>query len=151
MIDSNLKKINELISLFEKDLKTNHSPNKIKKNSKLDESKTSNSFKSHFTYNLDKNNQNKSKNNFIKKKTLRKPDYSSEREDSIPSNLNHLEDITYAEIDGKLDPKEPLFCFCNYVSYGNMVRCDFNSVIAFIKLVFKTVVSFFVCWFNILT
>jgi hypothetical protein len=48
----------------------------------------------------------------------------------IATNLNHsnLEDITYAEIDGKLDPNEPLFCFCNYVSYGNMVRCDNNSV-----------------------
>ena len=81
-----------------------------------------------FSIKKDKSNKFKSKNNFIGKKTLRKSEKSSEKEDSIPSNLNHLEDITYAEIDGKLDPNEPLFCFCNYVSYGNMVRCDNNSV-----------------------
>lgn len=40
-----------------------------------------------------------------------------------------LEDITYKEIDGKIDSKEPIYCFCNYVSYGNMVKCDNIKVI----------------------
>ena len=43
------------------------------------------------------------------------------------NNLSHnssFEDITYKEIDGKIGPKEPIYCFCNYVSYGNMIKCD---------------------------
>ena len=36
----------------------------------------------------------------------------------------HFEDITYKEIDGKIGLREPIYCFCNYVSYGNMVKCD---------------------------
>ena len=39
-------------------------------------------------------------------------------------NYSNLEDITYKEIDGKLDPNEPIYCFCNYISYGDMVKCD---------------------------
>jgi len=27
------------------------------------------------------------------------------------------EDITYQELDGKIGPKEPVYCFCNYISY----------------------------------
>jgi hypothetical protein len=46
-------------------------------------------------------------------------------------NNNNLEDITYKEIDGKLDPKEPIYCFCNYISYGDMVKCDNPKVINF--------------------
>jgi hypothetical protein len=44
-------------------------------------------------------------------------------------NSSHLEDITYKEIDGKLDPKEPIYCFCNYISYGDMVKCDNAKVL----------------------
>ena len=40
------------------------------------------------------------------------------------SNNSSLEDITYKEIDGKIGPQEPIYCFCNYVSYGNMIKCD---------------------------
>ena len=40
------------------------------------------------------------------------------------NNNSNLEDITYKEIDGKIGPKEPIYCFCNYVSYGNMIKCD---------------------------
>ena len=39
MIDNNLKKINELIASFEKEIKTN--PDKIRKNSLLDEDNVS--------------------------------------------------------------------------------------------------------------
>jgi len=38
--------------------------------------------------------------------------------------LENYEDITYAEIAGLLNPHEPVYCFCNYISYGNMVKCD---------------------------
>lgn len=48
-------------------------------------------------------------------------------------NDTSLEDITYKELDGKLDPKEPIYCFCNYVSFGNMVKCD-NSKVAMILM-----------------
>ena len=42
----------------------------------------------------------------------------------LDNNNSNLEDITYKEIDGKIGPKEPIYCFCNYVSYGNMIKCD---------------------------
>ena len=34
------------------------------------------------------------------------------------------EDVTYKELDGKIGPQEPVYCFCNYISYGNMIKCD---------------------------
>ena len=37
---------------------------------------------------------------------------------------NDWEDVTYKELDGKIGPKEPVYCFCNYISYGNMIKCD---------------------------
>ena len=40
------------------------------------------------------------------------------------SNNSSLEDITYKEIDDKIGPQEPIYCFYNYVSYGNMIKCD---------------------------
>ena len=50
-------------------------------------------------------------------------------EDNKTENKNELnsedwEDITYKELDNKIGIKEPLYCFCNYVSYGNMIKCD---------------------------
>jgi len=42
----------------------------------------------------------------------------------INDTNSNLEDITYSEIDRKIGPKEPVYCFCNYVSYGNMIKCD---------------------------
>ena len=51
MIDANLKKINELLTIFEKDLKTQPSPNKNKKNTLLDDSKSSYSGKSIIMFN----------------------------------------------------------------------------------------------------
>ncbi len=43
---------------------------------------------------------------------------------------NSLIDITHKEIDGKIGLREPIYCFCNYVSYGDMVKCD-NSKVSF--------------------
>jgi hypothetical protein len=53
-----------------------------------------------------------------------KPKENKKKERGKILKSEHLEDITYKEIDGKLDPNEPIYCFCNYVSYGNMVKCD---------------------------
>lgn len=39
-------------------------------------------------------------------------------------NENNLMDITYQEIDRKAGDNEQTYCFCNYISYGNMVKCD---------------------------
>jgi hypothetical protein len=39
-------------------------------------------------------------------------------------NSNNLEDITFKEIDGKVGLREPVYCFCKYLSYGDMVKCD---------------------------
>jgi hypothetical protein len=68
MIDSNLKKINEIISIFEKDLKTTLSPKGTKKNTLLDDTKTSISSKS--TQNLTQIRSSKGKRTFSRKKLI---------------------------------------------------------------------------------
>lgn len=40
----------------------------------------------------------------------------------------NLEDITYQEIDSKLNLNEPTYCFCKYISFGNMIKCDNEKV-----------------------
>ncbi len=47
------------------------------------------------------------------------------------NEAGHFEDITYKEIDGKIGLREPIYCFCNYVSNGNMVKCHNPKVIIF--------------------
>lgn len=47
-----------------------------------------------------------------------------EKKSSKKKTTENFEDITYKEIDGKLAFGEPIYCFCNYVSYGEMVKCD---------------------------
>ena len=42
----------------------------------------------------------------------------------IGDSDQYWEDVTYKELDGKIGPKEPVYCFCNYISYGNMIKCD---------------------------
>jgi hypothetical protein len=59
--------------------------------------------------------------------TTSKKETKIDLNDEILNNMK-LEDITYKEIDGKIDPKEPVYCFCNYISYGNMVKCDNSKV-----------------------
>ncbi len=59
--------------------------------------------------------------------------------------MQELEDITYREIDGKLDPNEPIYCFCNYVSYGNMVKCD-NPKVKHFNIVYQRMVPFSLYW-----
>jgi hypothetical protein len=47
-----------------------------------------------------------------------------QKKNIIENNEVGWEDITYKELDGKIGPKEPVYCFCNYISYGNMIKCD---------------------------
>ena len=61
-------------------------------------------------------NHNNINNNQIKNKT-------KSLKEKLISNENDLIDITYQELDGKMK-KEKTYCFCNYISYGNMVKCD---------------------------
>ena len=56
-----------------------------------------------------------------KDKKLKGKIIKDDYENKLSSNL---EDITYRELDGKINPKEPVYCFCNYISHGNMVKCD---------------------------
>ena len=50
---------------------------------------------------------------------------SEEQKKNILENKDLVwEDVTYKELDGKIGPKEPIYCFCNYISYGNMIKCD---------------------------
>jgi hypothetical protein len=67
--------------------------------------------------NKNENNENQDDNSII----------SSEENKKILENGDlplGWEDVTYKELDGKIGPKEPVYCFCNYISYGNMIKCD---------------------------
>ena len=61
------------------------------------------------------NHKNRAKNDVI----------NEEQKKQILENKDLAwEDVTYKELDGKIGPKEPVYCFCNYISYGNMIKCD---------------------------
>jgi len=47
-----------------------------------------------------------------------------QKKNILENNELGWEDVTYKELDGKIGPKEPVYCFCNYISYGNMIKCD---------------------------
>jgi len=69
------------------------------------------------TLNKNENKENQEDNGII----------SPEEEKNILENGDlslGWEDVTYKELDGKIGPKEPVYCFCNYISYGNMIKCD---------------------------
>lgn len=61
---------------------------------------------------LDNKNNNPLIKEYCKKSCL--PDINNEG----------WEDVTYQELDGKIGQIEPIYCFCNYISYGNMIKCD---------------------------
>ena len=70
---------------------------------------------------------------FLKNKRLLNENIDKESDIENENNTNMLEnndiglgweDVTYKELDGKIGPKEPVYCFCNYISYGNMIKCD---------------------------
>lgn len=44
------------------------------------------------------------------------------------STINNLTDVSYTEIDSKLNLNEPVYCFCKYISFGNMIKCDNDKV-----------------------
>ena len=69
------------------------------------------------TTNKNENNENQNDNGI----------FSPEEKKNILENGDlslGWEDVTYKELDGKIGPKEPVYCFCNYISYGNMIKCD---------------------------
>ena len=118
------KNIDELISF------SNYSKKKSK-------SKKTKSAFGHSTVKLNYNNKiiekvldkNKKIIKKEKKKIGKRGKIKKNNEFFINNNLinetnSNLEDITYTEIDRKIGPKEPIYCFCNYVSYGNMIKCD---------------------------
>ena len=70
-----------------------------------------------------KNKDSNHKDNLGKRGKIIKTTLITENLNDQNSNSS-LEDITYREIDGKIGPQEPIYCFCNYVSYGNMIKCD---------------------------
>ena len=97
---------------------------------------------SYKNYILEKNNEQiKSLENYLNKKRGKNQKNSKInnnkicikneefKDDEVKKNNNNelneteWEDITYKELDGKI-VKEPIYCFCNYVSYGNMIKCD---------------------------
>lgn len=75
---------------------------------------------------LDKNKKiiKKGKKKIGKKGKIKKNNEFFINNNLINETNSNLEDITYTEIDRKIGPKEPIYCFCNYVSYGNMIKCD---------------------------
>ena len=63
----------------------------------------------------EKNNKNNDKNDIVTEE---------KKKQFLENNDLAWEDVTYKELDGKIGPKEPVYCFCNYISYGNMIKCD---------------------------
>lgn len=43
---------------------------------------------------------------------------------SKPIVKSKYEDITYKELESKLNHNEAIYCFCQYISFGNMIKCD---------------------------
>jgi hypothetical protein len=70
------------------------------------------------------NNSSNIHNNTIKKK-LEKNKKIKKIENR--SNID-LEDITYTAFNNKLTLNEQVFCFCNYISHGSMIKCDNSKV-----------------------
>ena len=69
-----------------------------------------------------RNNSNEKNNN---KSNDKNDVINEEQKKQILENKDLAwEDVTYKELDGKIGPKEPVYCFCNYISYGNMIKCD---------------------------
>ena len=79
---------------------------------------------------IGKRNRTKSKSDNLKIKRIKKgktykKKYSGNIENSEKNEEDSgWEDVTYQELDGKIGPKETTYCFCNYISYGNMIKCD---------------------------
>ena len=72
--------------------------------------------------------KNKNKNIKLLKNKRKKSNENianNEQQNNFLNNKEYgWEDITYKELDGKIGPKEPVYCYCNYISYGNMIKCD---------------------------
>lgn len=53
------------------------------------------------------------------------------------------------DLDLPVDPNEPTYCFCNQVSYGEMVACDNPDVRIISKLIFVYIglYNFCIYWF----
>ena len=81
-------------------------------------------------FGVGKRNRTKSKSGNLKIKKLKtgkiyKKKFSGNLENSEKIGEDSgWEDVTYQELDGKIGPKETTYCFCNYISYGNMIKCD---------------------------
>ena len=45
--------------------------------------------------------------------------------------MKNLIDVSFTEIDSKLNLNEPTYCFCKYISFGNMIKCDNDKVIQY--------------------
>ena len=69
-----------------------------------------------------RNNSNNQNDNLINENNDVITD--EQKKNILENNELGWEDVTYKELDGKIGPKEPVYCFCNYISYGNMIKCD---------------------------
>lgn len=54
----------------------------------------------------------------------------------LESNYNKrdYEDITDKELDMKINHNEQTYCYCKYISFGNMIKCDNDDV----RLIYNT-------------
>ncbi len=72
-------------------------------------------------------NKKKNKNSKLKKKNPCKKQFIIVKK-SKNAFIGNFVDITYDEIDSKINHNEPLYCFCNYISFGSMIKCDNDNV-----------------------
>jgi len=65
---------------------------------------------------------------FLKKKKSRPSKSSKGKDKEIPEELlqNISEPLIY---EAEKTDFEPTYCFCNGISYGGMIKCDYDNVI----------------------
>ncbi|CAJ0758226.1 20293_t:CDS:2 [Entrophospora sp. SA101] len=103
------------------------SPSTTRKHKEKGE-KTEKAEKSHRN---DKKSQNGSEQSTGKREKEReKPNKSSRKKDSSKSSKSKASEKTddsQAAADMPIDPNEPIYCYCQQVSWGEMVACDNNE------------------------
>jgi hypothetical protein len=64
----------------------------------------------------------------LKKKKVRPSKLGKkEKEEEMEEIMQNMDTINY--VDFEKQENEPIYCFCNGPSYGDMVKCDNDSVI----------------------
>ncbi|CAH1764686.1 7834_t:CDS:2 [Entrophospora sp. SA101] len=136
-VDRHIRRLDDDLHKFEDEQMTgpeSSSPSTTRKHKEKGE-KTEKAEKSHRN---DKKSQNGSEQSTGKtavsrntgEKEREKPNKSSRKKDSSKSSKSKASEKTddsQAAADMPIDPNEPIYCYCQQVSWGEMVACDNNE------------------------